>query len=65
MIYYYKLGDVVVQFVGALRYKLEVHRFGFLTKPLEFFINNSSGHTMALVLTQPLTEMSTRKSSWG
>jgi len=38
-IYYYKLGDVVAQFVGALRYKLVVHRFGFLMVPLEFFIN--------------------------
>jgi len=29
----------VAQFVGALRYKLEVHRFGFLMVPLEFFID--------------------------
>ena len=27
--------------------------------------NNPSGRTMALVLTQPLTEMSTRNISWG
>jgi len=31
---------------------------------LEFFIDNLSGHTMALGLTQPLTEMSTRIISW-
>jgi hypothetical protein len=29
----------MAQFVGALRYKLEVHRFGFLMVPVEFFIN--------------------------
>jgi len=34
-------------------------------KPLEFFIDKSSGRTMALGLTQPLTEMSTRNISWG
>jgi hypothetical protein len=32
---------------------------------LEFFINNPSDHTMALGLTQPLTEMCTRNLSWG
>jgi len=30
-----------------------------------FHWNNSSGRTMALGLTQPLTEMSTRNISWG
>ena len=30
-----------------------------------FHWHNPSGHTMALALTQPLTEMSTRKISWG
>jgi hypothetical protein len=29
-----------------------------------FHLHNPSGHTMALVLTQPLTEMSTRNISW-
>ena len=29
-----------------------------------FFIDNPSGRTMALVSTQPLTEMSTRNVSW-
>jgi hypothetical protein len=30
-----------------------------------FLLHNSSGHTMALGLTQPLTEMSTRNILWG
>jgi len=30
-----------------------------------FHWHNPSGHTMALGLTQPLTEMSTRNVSWG
>ena len=30
-----------------------------------FHSHNPSGRTMALVLTQPLTEMSTRNISWG
>ena len=30
-----------------------------------FHLRNFSGRTMALVLTQPLTEMSTRNISWG
>ena len=30
-----------------------------------FHRHNPSGHTMALGLTQPLTEMSTRNISWG
>jgi len=32
---------------------------------LKFFIDNPSDSTMALGLTQPLTEMSTRNISWG
>jgi hypothetical protein len=35
---------------------------------IEFFFStlpNPSGHTMALGSTQPLTEMSTRRSLWG
>jgi len=33
---------------------------------LEFFhLHNSSGRTMAMGSTQPLTEMSTRIISWG
>jgi len=30
-----------------------------------FLLHNPSGRTVALVLTQPLTEMSTRNISWG
>ena len=30
-----------------------------------FHSHNPSGHTLALGLTQPLTEMSTRNISWG
>ena len=30
-----------------------------------FHLHNPSGRTMALGLTQPLTEMSTRNISWG
>jgi hypothetical protein len=47
----------VVRLVEALYYKLMVS--------LEFFIDNPSGCTMALGLTRPLTEMSTRNISWG
>ena len=40
-------------------------RVRFPMMPLEFFTFNSSGRTMALGLTQPLTEMSTRDITWG
>ena len=43
----------------------ERSRVRFPMVPLEFFIDNPSGCTMALGLTQPLTEMSTRNISWG
>jgi hypothetical protein len=33
--------------------------------PLEFFVDNPSSHNLALGLTQRLTEMSTRNTSWG
>ena len=32
---------------------------------LEFFIDNTSGRTMAVRSTQPLIEMTTMDSSWG
>jgi hypothetical protein len=32
---------------------------------MEFFIDNHSGRTMALGLTQPLSEMSSGNTSWG
>ena len=37
----------------------------FPMESLEFFFDNPSGRTMALELTQPLTEMSTSCISWG
>jgi len=40
-------------------------RVRFPLVSLEFFWHNPSGRTMALGLTQPLTEMSTRNISWG
>jgi hypothetical protein len=41
-------------------------RVRFPIVSLEFFIvNNCCGRTMALGLTQPLTEMSTRNIPWG
>ena len=40
-------------------------RVRFPMMSLEFFIDNSSGRTMALGPTQPLKEMSTRNISWG
>jgi hypothetical protein len=50
----------VARLVEALRYK----RFPMLS--LEFFIDIIlPGRTMALGLTQPLTEMSTRNITWG
>jgi hypothetical protein len=52
--YTVKRGHSVAQLVEALRQKLESRGFDSRWDP--------SGHTMA---TQPLTEMSTRNSSWG
>jgi hypothetical protein len=49
------LGYGVAQLVGALRYKLEGRGFD----------SRWAGSTMALGLTQPLTEMSTMNNSWG
>ena len=49
-------GHAVVQLVEVLRDKSEGRGFDS-----RFF----SGRTMALGLTQPLTEMSTRNISWG
>ena len=40
-------------------------RFRFPKMSLEFFVDNLSGRTMALGLTQPLTKMSNRNISWG
>jgi hypothetical protein len=55
----------VAQLVEAIRYKPGgrefVSRWGHWT----FHLLNSSGRTMALESTQPLTEMSTRDIFWG
>ena len=56
-------GYAVAQLVQALRYKLEGRRFDGVTGTFQW--HNPSGCTMALGLTQPLTEMSTRNISWG
>ena len=46
-------GQTVAQLFEALRYKAERRQF------------ESSGRTMTLKSTEPLTEMSTRIISWG
>jgi hypothetical protein len=64
--HYHLVGHTVAQLVDALRYKLLRSRVRFPMVSLEFFIYiNLSSRTMALGLTQPLTEMSTRHISWG
>jgi hypothetical protein len=40
-------------------------RVQFPMVSLEFFIDNLSGRTMALGVTQPLTDINTRNISWG
>ena len=52
------MGYVVAQLVEALRYKPEGR--GFDSR----WCHNPSGRTMALGLTQPLTEISARNISW-
>jgi hypothetical protein len=51
----------VAQLIEALRYKPE--RRGFDSRWCHW--HNRFGRTMALGLTHPLTEMSTRNLSWG
>ena len=53
------VGHAVAQLVEALRSKSEGR--GFDSR----WCHNPSGRSMALGLTQPLTEMSTRNISWG
>jgi hypothetical protein len=55
-------GGVVV-WGTALQVGRSSVRFPLMSS--EFFIDNLSSRTMALGLTQPLTEMSTRTISWG
>jgi len=60
-----KAGHAVAQLVEALRYKPEGHVFDSQWCQWNFYRHIPSGHTVALGLTQPLTEMSTRNISWG
>jgi hypothetical protein len=55
----------VTQLVDALRYKPEGHGFDSGCGHWNFSLINPSSRTMGQGLTQPLTEMSTRKISWG
>jgi hypothetical protein len=56
-------GDRGSTVVKVLRYKSEGRWFD---PRWNFFIDiNPSDRTMALASTQPLTEMSTRRISWG
>jgi hypothetical protein len=55
-------GDAVVE---ALRYKPKGRGIDSRWYHWNFSLNNPSGRTMALGLTQPLTETSTRNISWG
>jgi hypothetical protein len=54
----------VAQFVEALRYEPEGRRFDSRCVIGIFHCLNPSGRTMAVGSTQPLTEMSTRNTSW-
>ena len=56
-------GHAVAQLVEALRYKPE--GCGFDSRWYHWNFPLTSGRTMALGLTQPLTEMSTRNIYWG
>jgi hypothetical protein len=74
-----QVSTVSVVFINALRNTLIRGRGGVVVKVLRykpagrgfdcviviFQWHNPSGRTMALGLTQPLTEMSTRFTSWG
>jgi hypothetical protein len=51
--------------VEALCYKLEGRGIDSQLYYWNFNLHNHSGHTMALGLTQPLTEMSARNISLG
>ena len=59
---YEREGHTMAQLVEALRYKPKARRFDSRCQ-WTFFIDNPSGRTMALGLTQPLTEMSIRNIS--
>jgi hypothetical protein len=59
------MGQPVAQLVEALCYKPEVA--GLIPDGVAgiFHWKNPSGCTMSLMLTDPLTEMSTSNISWG
>jgi hypothetical protein len=55
---------MVAQLIEALHHEPEGH--GFDSDVIRIFLwHNPSSRTMALGLTQPLTEMSARNISWG
>jgi hypothetical protein len=58
-------GHAVSQVVETLRYKPEGRGFASRWCIGIFHWHNPSGRTMALELTQPLTEISTRNIPWG
>jgi hypothetical protein len=58
-------GHEVAQLVEKLRYSSEGLGLDFRLCQWNFYRHNPSGRTMALGLTQPLTEISTRNISWG
>ena len=59
------MGHLVAQLVEARRYEPEGRGFESDGVDGNFRWHNPSGRTVALGLTQPLTEMSTRNISWG
>jgi hypothetical protein len=58
-------GHTVAQVVEALHHKPEGHSVDSLLCHWNCLLSSSFGRTMALVLTQLLTEMSARNISWG
>ena len=60
-----KVGHAVAQLVEALHNKPEGRGFDSRWCRWIFSLTYPSGRTMALGLTQSLTEMSTRNVSWG
>jgi hypothetical protein len=65
MWYLQQWGHAVTQLVEKLHFKPEGHGFNSRWCHWIFFRHNPSGRTLALGLTQPLTEMSTWNVSCG
>ena len=59
------MGHAVAELVEAPRYKSEGRGFDSRWSHGNFLLHHTSGRTMALELTQLVTEMSTRNISWG